>query len=357
MKMKNLLTYFSLLSVALATSASAEIINLTNGDRLTGEIVSSNDVAITMKTPFGQVVIPKGSVSLVSTDTQDEALAKGASDAVKQSATAAATSAAVAPAESAAPADPAAPSAEAKEPEWVVDYRAFVKEYFPEDWSFRLRGGAMYKETTSSLSNVNVAFDAKHEWGLNRFMATLYYDYTTETSVNDIESTTTDNYGIDTAFRHDFDESSHWYWENLLSYRRDRVKGIKDQVDEAITVGYRFDLTRYNVTIDIAPGPAVRYINAKNYDTHWMAMAVLAETVKWEISKLLRFEQNGYLGFNVEDPSEYSAYIKLAFIMHATEVMDIAIRYSYDYDSANASDAQKTEQTLLLSFEFPFNWK
>ena len=168
---------------------------------------------------------------------------------------------------------------------------------------------------------------------------------------------TLDKYGAETKFRRDVNKASNWYYENLLSYRRDTVKGIRDQVDEALTFGYRFDFKRYNLYIDIAPGPAVRYINADDYDTKWVAMAVVSESLHWDISKFMAFEQKLYAGFNLQKPSEYSVNFGLALLMHATEVMDIALRYTYSYDAVNADTAQKSEQTLLLSFEFPFNWK
>lgn len=328
-------------------AAYAEILTLANGDRITGTVVSATPETVVLNTIFGKVSIPRGSITLVSANAQDEAEAKKAAEP--------APAAALAP----APApqnDETAPEAKAKEPEWIVEYRNFVKQNFPEGWQFRLRGGVALKETTSTNFTVNFAFDVKKEWDLNKFAATAFYDYTSET-VNDITNRTIDKYGIETKFRRDVDKSSHWYYENLLSYRRDTVKGITDQVDEALTFGYRFDFKRYNMYIDIAPGPAVRYVNARNYDTHWVAMAVLAESLHWDISKLMVFEQSAYAGFNLEKPEEYSAYLKLALLVHATEVMDIALRYAYSYDAINASSAQKSEQTLLLSFEFPFNWK
>ena len=170
-------------------------------------------------------------------------------------------------------------------------------------------------------------------------------------------STTLDKWGIDTNFRRDFDETSHWYVQNILNYKKDMVKGIKDQVDEAVTLGYRFDFERYDLTIDIAPGPAVRYVNADNFDTKWVVMGVLAEDLVWNISKLLNFEQNAYVGMNLTNSNQYSASLKLGLVLKATDVIDIALRYSYEYDAVNATTAQREEQRLLLSFEAPFNWK
>ena len=338
-------------AAAIATAcaaADAEIINLANGDKITAAIVSSTPESVVANTVFGQVSIPRSAIANISPD---------AAPAAANAADAAPVAQAPAPAQQAEPAaDETAPEPKAKEPEWITEYRNFIKQNFPEDWQFRVRGGAALKETTSTNFSVSLAFDAKKEWDLNKFEFTAFYDYTSET-IDDITNRTLDKYGAETKFRRDVNKASNWYYENLLSYRRDTIKGIRDQVDEALVFGYRFDFKRYDFYIDIAPGPAVRYINADDYDTKWVAMAVVSESLHWDISKLMAFEQKLYAGFNLQKPEEYSVNLGLALLMHATEVMDIALRYTYSYDAVNADSAQKSEQTLLLSFEFPFNWK
>lgn len=331
---------FAATIAAACAAADAEIINFANGDKVTGAIVSSTPESVVVNTVFGQVTIPRTAIAQISPDAPAGAPAAQAP----------------VPAQPAPAADETAPEPKPKEPEWLVEYRNFVKQNFPEDWQFRIRGGAALKETTSTNFSVNLALDAKKEWDLNKFEFTAFYDYTSET-IDDVTNRTLDKYGAETKFRRDVNKASNWYYENLLSYRRDTVKGIRDQVDEALTFGYRFDFKRYNLYIDIAPGPAVRYINADDYDTKWVAMAVVSESLHWDISKFMAFEQKLYAGFNLQKPSEYSVNFGLALLMHATEVMDIALRYTYSYDAVNADSAQKSEQTLLLSFEFPFNWK
>lgn len=339
---------FAAVIATACAAADAEIINLANGDKITAAIVSSTPESVVANTVFGQVSIPRSAIANISPD---------AAPAAANAADAAPVAQAPAPAPQAEPAaDETAPEPKAKEPEWITEYRNFIKQNFPEDWQFRVRGGAALKETTSTNFSVSLAFDAKKEWDLNKFEFTAFYDYTSET-IDDITNRTLDKYGAETKFRRDVNKASNWYYENLLSYRRDTIKGIRDQVDEALVFGYRFDFKRYDFYIDIAPGPAVRYINADDYDTKWVAMAVVSESLHWDISKLMAFEQKLYAGFNLQKPEEYSVNLGLALLMHATEVMDIALRYTYSYDAVNADSAQKSEQTLLLSFEFPFNWK
>jgi len=360
MKLKKLLATATIISAFVFTGAYAEVVNLSNGDRITGRILRTDETNVVLETAFGTIPLPRNMVVGISTDSLKES--KLEQSLASQQAEAQTRAAAPEKTETDEKYDPAAndetaPEAKERELEWVVAYRNFMRENLPEGWQFRLRGGLEYRSTSSSVMSAYAAFDTIKEWNLNKFSATAYYNYTKQTSAENVTDVTLDKYGVDTAYRRDFNESRHWYFQNILNYKRDTVKGIRDQVDEAATFGYRFDFKRYNLIIDIAPGPAVRYINADNYDTKWVAMAVLAENIQWKISTLLRFEQNGYLGFNLQDPQEYSANLGLGLILKATDVMEIALRYSYSYDAINASSNQLSEQTLLLSFEFPFNWK
>ncbi len=349
-KLNTLRAFALIVCLALVPSfAVAEILTLSNGDKITGKIKASNDQQIILESAYGDLTIPRAAILGLSKDAVSAQQPVQQADAKEDSEESEAKSAEIE--------DPAAPTPKERDPQWVTDYRNFIKDTLPEGWQFRLRGGLEYRQTTSSIFSFYSAFDIDKQWEYDHFAATLYYNYTTETSVDNIKSTTLDKYGADTTFRHDFSKNNTWYLQNILSYKRDMVKGIRDQVDEAVTFGYRFDIKRYNLTINIGPGPAVRYINATNFDTKWVCMAILQEDISWKISKIFTFEQNGYMGFNVQKPEEYSAYLKLALIAHVTEVMNIALRYSYDYDAVNADNAQKSEQSLMLSFEFPFNWK
>lgn len=358
-------TAFALLMTTLATSALGEIVNLSNGDRITGKVLSTTAKQVVVQTSFGTVTIPIEQVAGVLPSEQaekgaKEAQAKAGQQQEQAEAKAEADAKAVAAKPEAAPAaaDPAAPEAKPREVGWIKEYRAFIKESLPEDLHMRFRGGVQYRETSSKTMSVGLAFDLVENFSeLQTFKTTLYYEYATETPEGGTDSVTVDKYGIDTSYRVDFNETKTWYFNNILNYKVDRVRGIRNQLDEAATFGYRFDFDRYDLVIDVAPGPAVRYINAEDYDTHWVAMAVISEDLVWKFHSFMRFEQNLYAGFDLENPDKYSVNLKLALIANVSEVMDIALRYSYIYDSINATDAQKSEQILTLSFEFPFNWK
>lgn len=340
--------FYQIVAVAAmfgALSANAEILLMKNGDKLTGEIVKTGSSQYIVKSDFGMVAVPKNLVESIaaSAEKADRKNPQTDSEADKKadaSKTAAAEDATL----------------EKQTDSLIESYKAFLKDTLPLDWQFKISGGLEYRSTSSSIYSVYAAFDARREWVLDTFAATAYYNYTTQTDSLGVKDKTIDNYGVNTTFRHNFDKSTHWYLQNLAAYKRDTVKGIRDQVDEALTVGYRFDFPKHDLTIDIAPGPAVRYIQADNYDTHWVAMGVITEDLNWKLGRFFTFNENIYAGFNFQHTEQQFLYLKLALLMHVTDVMDIALRYHYNYDSINSATADKVEQRLLLTFEFPFNW-
>ena len=337
-------TFIALLltTSAFFATATVEKYTLSSGEVFTGEAIGEKDGKLSLKTKYGTLTIP-------ATEIAKKEVVK-TSDAVEAKV-----------AETPAPAptpkeDPAAPNPKEKEPEWVADYRNFVETYFPEGWQFRLKGGIEYAKTDSSTLSYAVSFDVKKEWDINIFTATFYYNYATQKSSAGVEEKTIDDYGFDTAFKRFFNDTKTWYFANIFTYEHDQVASIRHEVEEAITVGYRFDFKRHNLTIDVGPGPAVRYTQLMNDHEEWTALAVMQEDLNWIISKTFKFEQSFYATLDLQDTSKYGVTFKMALVAHLTKVMDLALRYSYKYDNIS-SDTVTEEQRLILAFEFPFNWK
>lgn len=333
---------------ALSANAAVEVLTLSSGEKIAGEIGKEVKGKVAVKTPYGVLNIPVSEIAsrevaknLVA--TPDGSMKVASIEQPK-------------PAAKPAPAPETAPTPEEKDPQWAEDYRNFVETYFPDGWQFRLRGGLEFRKTDSSVFSFHVSFDVKKEWDVNILTATAYYNYTTQKSSAGVEDVTIDNYGVDTMYKRFFNETKTWYIANLLSYKHDQVKSIRHQVDESITFGYRFDFKRHNLVIDIGPGPAVRYTESSVSGTDFVAIALLQEDLNWIISKTFRFEQGFVASLDLNNTDKYAVYFKMALVAHLTRVMDLALRYSYQYDNISSSTVT-TEQRLILAFEFPFNWK
>lgn len=343
MNLMRTISVFLLAMPVFAFFASAEVFNLKNGDRISGEIVARGIDDVYLKTAFGTIKLPKDQVVSIE-GLEGEKLA---GDNSKQPAT-------------------EDPKAEKNEEEltkaeldgnegWVNAYKNFVHEQVPENWDFIFKGGLDYKNTSSKTISYSFAFDGHTAWDeLNDFKFHAYYEYAAETPQGGTKNSTVDKYGMTTDYKRYFEVENTWYLTNALSYGVDTIKGIKDQVDEMVGVGRTIKLLDEKMVINLSLGPAVRYINAYEYDNHWAALVTFNQDLAWDFHEYARLEQNFYLGENVLNVHQYNAIFGIGVVFKLSDIFNLTARYTYSYDAINSSEAQKTEQRILLGFEIPF---
>ncbi len=353
-----------LLAVAVS-DAGASLLYLKNGDRITGEVIGKDSGTYAFKTAMGILNIPADSVvRIVDGDVAAAAQAPAVPSSAEIADAGAVSGAAGAQPSGTDVLDDVPPDPYADLPSWMREYKYFLQDNIPEGWKFKIRGGIEYKKTNSELMSYSFSFSGNKDWGgdMNHFDFNLYYDYTQE-KVAGVTSNTTDKYGLDTTYRRDLTQAIESpfgkegtykiYLENLLDYKKDMVKGIHHEVDEGMTFGASFEFPDSGMKFSMGPGPAIRYVCASGYDSHWVMMGVVSENFSWDFNRIMRLEQSLYFGQNVTNFSQHTLDFMLGLVVHATDIMDIALRYTNEYDTINSSDAVTTEQRLILAFEFP----
>ncbi len=359
-----------LAKVALALSAlsvcsgATSTFVLETGEIIRGEVQTKTAEVVEVKTAYGDIKIP---YMAIKSETLDEIPASAASSdsQMPEGATLAAdeeddgqppTDTALAMFPDAGSTNDAKESLEARIISWQKQYRTFLQTWVPEGWSFKLRGGFTLEQTTVTKNIISLGASAKRQWDEASFSFDSFYNYETQKSAAGVETTTTDKYGASTDIKWNFlGSESHWFVSDLMSYRHDGIKKIYAQVDHGVGLGYSFTLPEWGIQWDVSMGPAVRYIDAHNYDTHWVPMAILNEQLKWDITDILRFEHKGYMGMGLTTGNEGTIYIMVGLVFWPKEIVSLALRYTNDYDSINEPSAIKNEQKLILSLEIPIS--
>ena len=373
-------------------TSGAVVFNLKNGDRISGEVMGKGIDALYIKTSFGIIKLPKDQVkSVCEKPLEDGAEAESEKSPSEDSAECDET-ADKKRAEAAEPCDGGgdsegadgseseetkkdadgegeaseggAPSQEDfptetleefdKDESWLEAYREFVHSAVPENWDFLFKGGLDYKNTSSKTISYAFSFDGHTAWDdLNDFKFNAYYEYAAETPESGVKSSTVDKYGIGTNYKRYLEIENTWYLTNMLSYGVDTIKGIKDQVDEMVGMGRTFKFLEEKLVVNLAVGPAGRYINAYDYDQHWAALVTLNQDLVWDFHEYARLEQNFYIGENVLNVHQYNAIFGIGLVFKLSDLINLSARYSYSYDAINSSEAQKSEQRIILGFEIP----
>lgn len=370
---RTILLVFAILFSCL--TSGAVVFNLKNGDRISGEVVGKGIDALYVKTSFGTIKLPKDQVESVcekapediadeKSDEGDKAAEQKSSDSEEASDGGNGADAKETSEEGSEAVEKDASKAEDsatetleefdKDESWVEAYRDFVHSAVPENWDFVFRGGLDYKNTSSKTISYAFSFDGHTAWDdLNDFKFNAYYEYAAETPESGVKSSTVDKYGIGTNYKRYLEIENTWYLTNMLSYGVDTIKGIKDQVDEMVGMGRTFKFFDEKLVINLAIGPAGRYINAYDYDQHWAALVTMNQDLAWDFHEYARLEQNFYLGENVLNVHQYNAIFGIGLVFKLSDLINLSARYSYSYDAINSSEAQKSEQRIILGFEIP----
>lgn len=321
----------------------AESFNLKNGDKLSGEVVAKTNDAIYLKTSFGTIKLPNDQIDTAEAENETNELVASSDDSKSPDAPKVSLKA-----------SSGKKIESPKEESWTDIYRDFVHQNVPEGWDFMIKGGLDYRKTSSKTISYTFAFDGHTAWDdLNDFKFGAYYEYASETSEAGVDNTTTDKYGIITNYKRYLEIENTWYMTNMLSYGVDRIKGIKDQVDEMVGFGRTIKFLEDKLVLNLALGPSARYINAYDYDNHWAALATFSQDLAWDFHEYARLEQNLYVGENVLNVHQYNFVFGLGVVFKLSDLINLAARYTYNYDAINSSEAQKSEQRLILGFEIP----
>jgi len=322
-------TIYILTALFTASILNASVFTLKNGDRVTGDVVASDETTITVVTSFGQIVLPKDVIA-------PEAPANDAT-----------------PAETATEQTVEAPL---KEKTWQEEYVDAVNPYLL-GWKATIRGGMDYRKTVAESITYSLSFEAAYSWAeLNTITLSGFYDYTRESPIVGPDYVSMDRFGGGALYRRDINTETGWFIFNNLNYQRDMVKNIKNQVNEIVGIGYTLKFLDDTLVMNISGGPGVRYIDAEGFKHKWVVMATAGEDITWRFHEWMRLEHRMNIEVNATHLSQYTFGFMLGFVVSPTPVFDIAARYIYQYDGINAEGSLREDTRFMITIEVPFGW-
>ncbi len=247
--------------------------------------------------------------------------------------------------------------------EFTEEYRQLLEQILPQDLEMKITAGISNEISTLRKNSYYFSGFATKEWKTMSFSASGFYNYEWQKTFDGVESVVTDKYGANATYKWNFldapenNYNSGWYFTTMSSYRHDSIKGIELQVDSSIGLGYDFKIPSIGLEWSASAGPGGRYLDAADYDRHYIPMLFLSETLTWDITDLLRLEHQGYFGMDLETARSGTAYVMVGLVFAPKEVVSIALRLTNDFDTINSSLAIKNEQKLILSIEIPLDGK
>lgn len=311
---------------AAALGCNASVIQLSNGDRVTGTIVARGDATITVENPImGKVVLPLSGVTSVTEDAPAPAAA--------------------APAPAPAPAPAAAPA-----PAPVPEKGWFARNNPLDGWKSNLSLGLGLLSGPKDSRSSTVAFDTERKFKVQELRFELLQQYEVATS-NGVDNTTQDMLKVLGRYRHDISERLFFQSESQYSY--DNVKKIDTDIRESLGIGWRA-IKGDKLTLTLTPALTAQYevVDGEDLDITYSPTLFEELTYAWSESTSLRQEFSTMFPVNGDaDPSWHAAF---TLKRRLSGMFSLNLLYVYDYDGAVPAgiDAGQSSLNLMLGASF-----
>jgi hypothetical protein len=371
-------------AVLLATCsvARATIVELANGDRISGRIISRSDRAIVVKSPtLGAVTIPLYSIKRISDNGASSSDAPSAPGQEGQPLPPVADST-VPPMQIAKPEASAAgeshkadasvvgerPRMGAPVPVEIPKPIAAREKYHGKqylvpraidfvnmmsaiyNWKSSLRlGFNMYNGQTDARSNT-VAFTTNHLWSVNELKLDVLQDYATSTSTTGVETVSRDKFKMSARYR--YNTNTRIFFQSESQYGYSRVNNIDQDYLQSLGCGWRIVQNKlwylcltpsmsaqYQVISSVAQDVAISPTMYEEAEYRW------TDTVKVHNELVALFPVTGG-----EPTYHFSISLQNKVIGNAF----INIEYSFDYDGAVTDANGAMQQSLRTSFGVDF---
>jgi len=346
---------FFLGCVALSAHLSADVVNMMNGDRLSGNILDENEEEILLDTPFlGVLIIPRSEVesfvvvgeSEVEIGVEEDDLDALYSE-VSVDSGLAETRLGV---EAMTPLEmPMAGTTEDGESEPGT----------PFPWSFSLQDWHTFLEASKARVGFSLNFRSgetdRQDWRFffrNAWTRDLYSFRTDMRYLFSEEASRLRDDKLDTEVQVRRILKDRLFLQGVSSYRFDRSRDLNRKLEQTLGVGYQW---RKGKSLKVSLGPEVRgsWEDRFSAGDQWVSRLSLFQDLSWKLTESVSLAQDLDLYW---DPSEtelwgggFSATIQSK--LSDKLAVDIGVEVEYDADVGAAS---KSESRLLSSLLYLF---
>lgn len=331
-------TFFLLLGIA--STARCATIELANGYKLEGTILSRDDKALHLDTPLlGKVDIPLSNVVKIS----------GEEKAREQPATAAQATPAPVPATTKATASTPAVS-EAKTTSESID--AFLERIrLLKGWKTDLAIGLGYVSGEKDSANTTVTFNTEHKWTSQEFRYELLQEYEKVAAPHGDDYVSKDRLKTSARYRHDISERIFGGFKSSYSY--DSIKEIDRDLSESLGIGWRaFKTPRLNLTFTPACTLQKQIIRGESKDIIYSP--TFFEELTYDLTKTTSLRQEFTVLFPVNGGNDNSYHFSLTFKSMLSDHLSLNFLYLFDSDGTLPSDIEPAESSvnMLLGVSF-----
>lgn len=221
----------------------------------------------------------------------------------------------------------------------------------PKSWNGNLKVGSNSSFGDRQYSHNYLRGNLKiyEEGSPHLFQLSGEYNFRETEQINSKKYVSEDRHNVNFIYRWLFSDS--WFLQNATSYRTDKLKGIKNELQNIIGYGFRTSIFD-NVEILIGSGVGFQDRAIKLLEESSVILNVFQE-LNWKPRKQLEFNQSLNFFQNPNKIDIYNYKISIGFDYRFTDLLGFEVRYFMDFDSGITEKIKKDtrfENALIFYF-------
>lgn len=353
-RIKSLLLFACILGCGTAYSA---VIELSNGDRVSGEITGCDNQFVHVTTKlFGPLDIPLASVMAIrDTNTHPEALASSGKE----------------------PEGPSRNAAHAKEDSEGKNCHQNVADITVQDhstqpnyfgflipasfyrsldmlkaWESKVKLGLNVIDSETGYRSQNIALSSERKWN-EKYEAKLSYeqDYATTTDSAGTETVSQDKLKMIGRFRHNYDTNLFFQSESQFGYAR--VSGIDRDFVQSFGCGWKVSKTR-RISLDLVPSILIEKQKVDGEYQDLTPSPSFTEEMSIKFSDGFLIRNTASASFPIDNGNDPSWQFMLSLENKLTRNLFTSLEYLIEYDGAVSETTEPLSNSLKASLGLNF---
>lgn len=363
--------------------AAGDIIELTNGDRITGRKTAEEDGTYVIESDlFGTIRLPVSAVATIKAAAlADKAPAAGAEqpadepppppesppqlvgpvpskDEASEADNLEAPSKPVATSTATpifAPAPPAAETLERPSSFWednfFFDFLNFVNPL--KQWDSKLSLGYRFQSGERDKNQIIIDFQSSRKLGKDGSLRTSFmYDFSTQTFSDGRTEKSTDR--VKGNFRYRNQYTKRLFAQANTDYLQDQVKRINHDVNQSVGVGYKL-IEGKKMNASLTPSLGAQY-RADEVATNeaWSFVTSIFQDMEYQWTPKVKIMQDAKATVDPLNMDQFTVDFTAGFQNQVAEWLNMTLRYEFRYDNQVRAGTRKDQQNVhvLLGTSF-----
>ena len=305
----------------------ASTLELSNGDRITGKLIKEeNDTLFFNSDILGQISVKTSQGKVTDTTIQLEPNSKN--EVAKSD----------------------KKSTPMKKSKWAI-LSTMLEDTPPgKKLDSSIMAGYRVGDGERNQSDLNLAFNVRHESGKNQYFIDGRYDYSVQ-KIGDESIANRDRYNVGFRWRRDL--SDRIFTQSDSSYLKDLIKQIDDEFKQSFGLGWRI-YNKDKFEFSVTPAFSVRYENIATITNQWGVLGSLFQDVRYKIRDNITFFQESDISFNPDSDSALNLQFLTRLEAQISNRMVANLRYEIDFDDNLPVGVDKTQERLIFGLGYKF---